>query len=150
MPRPATGRRGGLTVRVEGAFRGQLSSFAEVRDLAETFGPAAGVDPATTLRVVLVLEELFTNTVTHGYPAGADGPIWLALVSHGGAVEVTYEDAAPAFDPLTAAPAPPDFSRGLADQLPGGLGLALVRGLTTAARYARVGNRNRITLTVAP
>lgn len=137
-------------MRVDGTFLGRLSSFAEVRDLAEAFGAAAGVDPATTLRVVLVLEELFTNTVTHGYSAGADGPIWLALVSQGGAVEVTYEDAGPPFDPLTAAPAPPDFSSGLADQLPGGLGLALVRGLTTAARYARVGNRNRLTLTVAP
>ena len=137
-------------MRVEGAFQGRLARFAEVRDLAEAFGTAAGVDPATTLRVVLVLEELFTNTVTHGYPAGADGPILVALVSHGGAVEVTYEDAGPAFDPLAAAPAPPDFSRGLTDQLPGGLGLALVRGLTAAAHYARVGDRNRLTLTVAP
>ena len=133
-------------MRAEGTFRGRLPSFAEVRALAETFGTTVDTDYHATLRIVLVLEELFTNTVTHGYPAGGEGPVWVTLVSHGGAIEVTYEDAAPAFDPLTEAPAPPIGAEG---QAPGGLGLALVRGLSTSARYARIGDRNRVILTVS-
>jgi serine/threonine-protein kinase RsbW len=133
-------------VRAEGAFRGWLSSFAEVRALAESFGTAAGADRDTTLRVVLVLEELFTNTVTHGYPGGAEGPVWVTLASQGSAIAVTYEDAAPAFDPVGHASAP---SLAAEEQAPGGMGLALVRGLCASASYARVGDRNRVTLTVA-
>ena len=133
-------------MRAEGTFPGRLPSFAEVRALAERFGTAVGADHRAMLRVVLVLEELFTNTVTHGYPAGSEGPVWVTLASQGGAIEVTYEDAAPAFDPLTAAPAPPLAAEG---QAPGGLGLALVRGLSASVRYARIGDRNRVTLTVS-
>ena len=133
-------------MRVEGAYRARLPSFAEVRALAENFGQAGGVGPETTIRVVLVLEELFTNTVAHGYPAGSDGPVWVSLTLMGDVVEVTYEDASPPFDPIGGAPVipRPDETESL-----GGVGLALVRGMSASARYARVGERNRVTLTVA-
>ena len=132
-------------MRVEGAYRARLSSFAEVRGLAEGFGQAGGVGPEATIRVVLVLEELFTNTVAHGYPAGSDGPVWVSLALMGDVVEITYVDAGPPFDPIGGAPAVPrpDETESL-----GGVGLALVRGMSASARYARVGERNRVTLTV--
>ena len=133
-------------MRAERAFPGRLPSFADVRALAEAFGTAVGVDHDTTLRVVLILEELFTNTVTHGYADRGEGPVWVTLDAGGGVIEITYEDVAPAFDPLAGASAPPLTPRG---ETPGGLGLALVRGLSTSATYARVGDRNRVTLTVS-
>ena len=136
-------------MRTTGTFRGRLASFAEVRALAEGFGAALGVDPRAMLRVVLVLEELFTNTVTHGYPAGREGPVWITLASRSGDIEITYEDAAPAFDPLTDAPAPPDQPLADESRPPGGLGLALVRGLSASVGYTRVGDRNRVTLTLS-
>jgi anti-sigma regulatory factor (Ser/Thr protein kinase) len=135
-------------VRAEGTFRGRLPSFAEVRAWAEAFAAAVGADRNATLRLVLVLEELFTNTVIHGDTAEGEGPIWVALASRAGAIEVTYEDAGPAFNPLADAEKPRAESRSFGTQRAGGLGLALVRGLSASARYARVGGRNRITLTV--
>ncbi len=90
-----------------GTFRGRLGSFGEVRALAEAFGAAMGADRGAVLRLVLVLEELFTNTVTHGYPAGSEGPIWIAFASRVDAIEVTYEDEGPEFDPLAEAAARP-------------------------------------------
>ena len=137
--------RTALTVRTEGRFRGSLPRFAEVRALAESFGTTAGMDHDTTLRVVLVLEELFTNTVTHGYRGGPDGPVWVTLEGQGGAIVITYEDAAPPFDPLGYTPPPLTGE----EWAPGGLGLALVRGLCASASYTRIGDRNRVTLTVA-
>ena len=133
-------------MRAEGAFRGRLPSFAEVRALAEAFGAAVGAEHSATLRVVLILEELFTNTVTHGYSAGGEGPVWVTLAAGVSVIEITYEDAGPAFDPLTGVPTPPLAPR---EDAPGGLGLALVRGLSVSAAYARVGDRNRVTLTVS-
>ncbi len=132
-------------MRTEGAFRAWLPGFDEVRALAESFGMAVRADRDLTLRVVLVLEELFTNTVTHGYPEGSEGPVWVTLNRQGSAIAVIYEDAAPAFDPLGQAPVPSRAAEGA----PGGLGLALVRGLSVSVSYARVGERNRISLTVA-
>jgi serine/threonine-protein kinase RsbW len=136
-------------VRTGGTFRAGLQSFPEVRALAEGFGATTGADRSVTLRVVLVLEELFTNTVSHGYPPGGQGPVWVTLASRAGAIEITYEDAAPAFDPLGDAPTPPDPTRAPEEQPPGGLGLALVRGLSASASYARIGDRNRVTLTIS-
>jgi len=134
-------------VRAEGTFGGRLPSFSEVRAWAEAFAAAVGADHTATLRLVLVLEELFTNTVIHGYAAGDDGPIWVALASRADAIEVTYEDAGRAFDPLADTQAPQADPRAFGEP-PGGLGFALVRGLSASARYARVGGPNRITLTV--
>ena len=133
-------------MRTHGRFRGSLPGFAEVRALVEDFGQAAGVGPEATIRVVLVLEELFTNTVAHGYPGGTDGPVWVTLEGQRGVIVITYEDAAPPFDPIghTLPPSLPADERA-----PGGLGLALVRGLCTSASYTRTGDRNRVTLTVA-
>jgi anti-sigma regulatory factor (Ser/Thr protein kinase) len=85
--------------------------------------------------------------VTHGYAPGEDGPIWITLASRAGAIDVAYEDAGRAFNPLADRPASREESRPLGTA-PGGMGLALVRGLSVAACYTRVGSRNRITLTV--
>jgi serine/threonine-protein kinase RsbW len=132
-------------MRVEGTYRARLPSFAEVRALAEAFGESARAEPEATIRVVLVLEELFTNTVAHGYPAGSEGPVWISLGLAGNAIEITYEDAGPPFDPIGGAPVAP---RPHEEPTLGGIGLALVRGLSASARYARVGDRNRVILTV--
>jgi anti-sigma regulatory factor (Ser/Thr protein kinase) len=124
-------------------FTGRLQTFAEVRAWAEAFAAAVGAERSAILRLVLVLEELFTNTVMHGYGARAQGPVWVTLASREGEIELTYEDAGPPFDPLVQGPTPRLDQPG-----PGGLGLALVRGLAASARYARVDGRNRVTLTV--
>ena len=134
-------------MRAEGTFTGRLPGFSEVRAWAEAFAANVGADRTATLRLVLVLEELFTNTVIHGYAAGSEGPVWITLAAGPGVVDVTYEDAGPPFDPfaeLQAIRADPQPS----GELPGGLGLVLVRGLSTAARYARIGPRNCVTLGV--
>ena len=135
-------------MQAEATFQGRLPAFTEVRAWAEAFGAAVGTDRGAVLRLVLVLEELFTNTAAHGY-GGAGGPIWVTLASRAGSIEVTYEDAAPEFDPFTPAPVAP-ARRTPEEAPPGGLGLALVRGLSVSARYARVDDRNRITLTLPP
>jgi anti-sigma regulatory factor (Ser/Thr protein kinase) len=134
-------------VRAEGTFRGRLPDFPEVRVWAEAFAAAVGADRPATLRLVLVLEELFTNTVVHGYSAGTEGPIWITLAYGPGVIEVTYEDAGPPFNPFATRQAPRVDPRP-SGELAGGLGLALVRGLSTASGYARVGERNRVMLDV--
>ena len=53
------------------------------------------------MRLMLIVEELFTNSVEHGYRAENEGPIRVVLAVEGGAVALLYEDSAPRYDPLT-------------------------------------------------
>ena len=57
-----------------------------------------------------------------------------------------FEDSGPAFNPLAAPP--PDLESPLGQRQLGGLGVHLVRALTASQRYARVGDRNVLELSL--
>lgn len=96
------------------------------------------------LRLNLVLEELFTNTVKHGHRGDCDAPVWVALSRIGDAVQVIYEDKAPAFNPYAHLPEDPDTTLEL--RKVGGLGVLLTKELAASRDYAYLFGRNRIRL----
>lgn len=132
-------------------FEARLERFPELRAYAERRCLEAGFEQTVIARLVLVLEELFANTVEHGYAklpeARAGRPVWLTVGAAMGRVEVVYEDAAPEHDPFTRA-APPDYSGPVESWQIGGLGVALVIRLGRNVRYERVDARNRIRFTI--
>jgi anti-sigma regulatory factor (Ser/Thr protein kinase) len=113
----------------------------------ETFCTSAGVGRPQLLRLNLVLEELFTNTVRHGYRGDSDEPVWVTLEASPDAVRVTYEDMAPPFNPYAhLKKRSPDNT--LERFKVGGLGVLLTNELAAARDYAYVFGRNRIRLTL--
>lgn len=107
-------------------------------------------DRGDMLRLILVLEELFTNSVDHGYGGECHRPVRLTLARAGRAVLVCYEDEAPPFDPLIAAPAAlPAAVDAVPDQV-GGLGLWLVRHYVYDYRHERAGGINRTRFAMRP
>jgi len=48
-------------------FPAKMDSMAEIRALVESACTNAGIDHEDCLKLLLIVEELFTNTVTHGY-----------------------------------------------------------------------------------
>ena len=129
-------------IRHDGVFPGRMDAFPRVAALVEQAAVAAGFGPDDTLRLRLVIEELFTNTVTHGHGADSEAPVRLTLDSDAGRVAVTYEDTGPPFDPATAtAPEPPG-------RHPGGLGLVLVKRLGRDLMYTRLPDHNHLTLVI--
>ena len=79
-----------------------LARTAELRRIAafiEAFCSQAGIARERGLRLNLVLEELFVNTIRHGLRGERDAPVWITLEAQDGAVRVTYEDNAPPFNP---------------------------------------------------
>jgi serine/threonine-protein kinase RsbW len=128
-------------------FQARLEHFPEMRDYAERCCMKAGFERSAIDRLVLVLEELFANTVEHGYPglagAPADQHVWLTIEPAMGRIEVVYEDAGPEYDPFTKAAAP-DYSGPVDSWQIGGLGIALVIRLGRNVRYERQDGRNRI------
>ncbi len=132
-----------------GEFPARLVSLPATADFVQAFCDRHRLSRTTALRLTLVVEELFTNSVTHGHggdDAGATIVIGLSL--HAAGVRLGYADAAPRFDPRPRFDAPPASLAAPADERdPGGLGLHLVGQLAARVRYAYSGG-NRIVLAI--
>jgi serine/threonine-protein kinase RsbW len=123
-------------------------AIQESRHAVAAFLQPLGVVAESMNRVEVVLEELLSNLVRHGKDVSS---IMIAAGYRRGSVDLVVEDDGATFDPL-AKPEPDPFTT-LAEAPLGGLGIPLVRRLTSAADYERVGTgpsaRNRVSVTIA-
>ena len=129
-------------------FASRLDCLRDARAFLENFCADSGVARQSCLKLNLVVEELFLNTVKHGNRGGSDAPVWITLAAEDGEVRVTYEDRAPPFNPFASVTH--EMLEALADtRRVGGLGVLLAHGLTTEADYAYLFGRNRIRFALA-
>ena len=130
-------------------FAACMPALAEVLAFVEEAGMSAGMSRPDTLRVVFVVEELFTNTVTHGHGGDSGASVEIALLVKEGQARLTYVDHAPAFDPLEGFKVEPGSLTATLSQRPvGGLGSWLVGHLVETAHYRRDAGRNILELSV--
>lgn len=101
---------------------------------------------AEASRLQLMLDELVTNTVVHGYRGREDGWIRIELRREGAWVHMTLSDAAPVFDPTTRPPRVHSADDDDVHTRPiGGLGVDFVRRLAQRWRHqALPGGGNRL------
>lgn len=125
-------------------FPARLEKLRALRGFVEEFCTGAGVGSDHCLRLNVVLEELFTNTVRHGHRGDSDAPVWVTLDAVEGRVKLTYEDTAPPFNPYGQLP-----DDTLEMRNAGGLGVLLTRKLAASREYAYLYGRNRIRLAVS-
>jgi serine/threonine-protein kinase RsbW len=118
-------------------FLARLADLRRISAFLEEFCAAGGVDRAHCLRLNVVLEELFVNTVSHGHRGDCEAPVWITLRAEPRTLELTYEDTAPPFNPLAYR-----AQRGKV----GGLGVLLARELSAGGEYAYLFGRNRLRL----
>jgi anti-sigma regulatory factor (Ser/Thr protein kinase) len=103
------------------------------------------MDARLVMRLRLAVEELFVNTVTHGYGGDTDAPVEVTVRVDGDRIVLVYEDAAPPFDPFAKVEAP-DPTATLEARTVGRLGVFLITQLAERCDYARTGNRNCVTV----
>ena len=126
-------------------FEARRTAFDAVRAFVEN--ACATLAPANVERVVLIVEELFCNTIEHGYGDDSARPVWLTLVPSERGCAVRYRDAAPAHDPFAHATSPELPAN--PDMLPiGGLGVYLIGQFCTVKHYERHADHNVIELFV--
>jgi anti-sigma regulatory factor (Ser/Thr protein kinase) len=109
------------------------------------FAAANNLSERDLLRLQLVVEELFTNTIMHGYGKECDEPIEIALDAGPGQVTGRSEDAALHYDPARTLAESQEQLRSPVEQRPiGHLGVHLVAAIVDDMRHTRVGERNRL------
>jgi serine/threonine-protein kinase RsbW len=132
-------------------LQARMDDLSHAVTFVEGFCAARGIGQDDALRLTLMVEELFTNTVEHGHGGDSEAPVRLALRDDTHQVELFYEDRAPPFNPLdrmadTAPPDELDEPADLAGLRPGGLGVVLVLRMAANARYAHEDGCNRLWL----
>ena len=131
-----------------GMFPARAAELGDLKSFLEGFCVEAGVAKDRRLRLNVVLEELFLNTVKHGYRGDSVAPVWVSLAAEAEAMQVTYEDTAPPFNPYAwLSSGSPDATSALLKV--GGLGVLLTRELAATRDYTYLFGRNRIRLTLA-
>lgn len=129
-------------------FPARAEALPRVSAFVERRCRQLGAGRQAALRLILVAEELFINTVMHGYAGGnARRCVTLTVRGKGAEIELQAEDDAPAFDPFRSVPTPPGRSDAR-DASVGGLGRVLVAGIASRHAYERCGRRNRVTVAV--
>jgi serine/threonine-protein kinase RsbW len=123
-------------------LNGNLGELARLTAEIERFCGQHGLAPDVEFDLVLVLEELFVNSVHHGGCEGMQGAAEIHFTMLPDGVALEYADRGTAFDP-TKAPVP-DVTAPLAERLAGGLGIHLMRQIMREFEYHRLDGWNRI------
>jgi serine/threonine-protein kinase RsbW len=129
------------------SFPARLDLLPSVAAYLEKTCTAAGLVRDDCLRLTLLVEELFTNTVLHGHGGDTDALVTLSVEVGTGAIALTYEDSAPSRDPFATRPRL-DEGASVEERPVGGLGLPLIAGIVERLEYSYVGGRNRMYLVV--
>lgn len=124
------------------AFPARTEALPRVSAFIEQRCASLGVSRSATLLLLLLAEELFINTVVHGYRNDGRRRVRLEVRDCGPEIELVAEDDARAFNPFGGVPA------GVPEARVGGYGRLLLLGLSSRQSYQRRGRRNRVTLGV--
>ena len=121
-------------------LRSEPAELTRLVALAEAFARDCGFADDERARLLIILEELFTNVVAHGNAQC----VAAALGWSRGRLTIYFVDDGPLFDPLTHPGL--DLDAPGEERPIGGLGIAIVRALVDKARYRRRGSRNHLRL----
>jgi sigma-B regulation protein RsbU (phosphoserine phosphatase) len=122
----------------------RIDELARIGERIERFGGECGLPGDETWRVNLVLDELVSNIIRHGYDDEQEHRILVTVAFERNLLTISIEDDARPFNPLDA-PAP-DLDRPIEERPIGGLGVFLVKSFVDTLEYRRTGDRNILTL----
>lgn len=114
----------------------RLDRIADLAEKFEQWAARSGVPASAVAAINLMLDELISNVVMHGYPAHERGEIHVSARLVPAAVLVEISDHAFAYDPLQTAQ--PDLTSDLESRAIGGLGVHFVRQLADEFDYQRL------------
>jgi serine/threonine-protein kinase RsbW len=136
-----------MSRRYRRTFPARRDALPQVEAFLAEVCAGAGLSREACLRVTLLVEELFTNTVMHGHHGDSEAPVRLDCEVEAGRIALVYEDTGPPHDPF-AAVAGPDPGTSVEERPVGGLGVLLVSAMAQQVEYRRADDCNRISLVI--
>jgi anti-sigma regulatory factor (Ser/Thr protein kinase) len=130
--------------RFESTILATPEAISGLTDRVMTFLEEQGVEGRATHHVGLVLDEVLTNLGTHGNCR--DQPAKIAVIIEPDKVIGEVIDTGPPFDPRLAPD--PSLDVAAAERPVGGLGLYLVRKLSSTLEYTRRNDENCTTFAI--
>lgn len=108
----------------------------------------AGLDEQALYDVLLAVDEICTNIITHGYAGMDAGSIIQHVEARAGELIVTLSDFGHAFEPVE--PPAPDANASIEEREIGGLGLFFVHSSVDEIQYesSPTGNTTRLVKTL--
>ena len=128
-------------------IRNTLAELEVLNAQACAFLEGQQASPEALYTISLALEEMITNIIKYGYDDTAEHTIHVHLAVNDVQIEAAIEDDGHPFNPLEAGT--PDLQQSIAERQIGGLGIHLVRQMCDELAYARLNERNILTLRVA-
>ena len=131
----------------------EISLVNDLREVARTAGridafcSARGLRPEVAFATNLVIDELLTNTISHGYDDDDPHRIEVIVRAEGEILIVVIVDDGRAFDPSQSQVRDVDLDAALDDRTLGGLGFLLVQEMMDGVEYQRLDGCNVVTLT---
>lgn len=120
------------------------NAYSLVTQQLEHLLPPVACDSGTYMQLELVLEELITNIVNHGYPDHRQGHIWCIMLLIEQTLLIKISDDGDPFDPFSL-PAP-DLSLSISQRPIGGLGVHLIRSYMNQYAYRFNNGLNQVVL----
>ncbi|NTW84095.1 MAG: ATP-binding protein [Chlorobiaceae bacterium] len=107
------------------------------------YAEASGCEMTGINRVLLAVEEAFVNICRYAYP-GHRGEVTISCRLENGSLVVVFADKGIPFNMLSIPD--PDLSIDMDERSPGGLGIHIIRQLTSRVLYRRENGSNVLTL----
>ncbi|MCH8621043.1 ATP-binding protein [Undibacterium sp. TS12] len=120
----------------------QISEIEGITEDIRTWADQCAIPARTINSVILMLDELLTNVVMHGYAEDDGGEMEVSLTLNANVIEACLRDSAPAFDPFSIAE--PDTTLDIDERDIGGLGVHFVRKMADSFSYRRDGDINEV------
>lgn len=123
----------------------RLDQLIVLQRRLKTFAGPLQLSTKSVFELDLILEELVSNIILHGYSDDAEHTIEIELAYENQAMTITVTDDGKAFNPLRVIKPDtrsPSCSRGI-----GGLGIYLFKTLAQEVTYERQRDKNRLVLT---
>ena len=140
------GEKDAMTARFDFSLNRLEDDQQNLLAALEEFARARALPDALRYRLGLIVDEIVSNSLTHGKSRGQDCDVSVVVTDAEKEVVVEIVDTCPPFDP-TAHALKPCAEHG--DVHVGGMGLCLVRNLAARMDYARSSGRNRTRLTIS-
>ncbi len=131
-------------VKLSIKLKNQLADLEKIKKAVSTMATAIHCTQRKFQEIDLILEELFTNVVCHGFSDNKEHDIAISLSCDDTELMIRMEDDGKPFD-LTAAPAP-DTRCAIEKRCVGGLGIHFVKHFIDECKYYRKKGKNIVVL----